>query len=146
MRHHGHQLHGLRGRRHDPHVPPGAGALSRRTEKVNDLIREVLADAVRLRVKDPRLSDALLTFTHVDVSPDFSHARVDVSVMGDDEEKREVLKALTHSASFLQREINREVKLRRVPALHFELDESIEEGDRMTQMLRDVARSEGRDL
>ena len=101
---------------------------------------------MRLRVKDPRLADALLTFTHVDVSPDFSHARVDVSVMGDAEEKAEVIAALTRSASFLQREVNREVKLRRVPALHFELDESIEEGDRMTQMLRAVARSEGRDL
>ena len=101
---------------------------------------------MRLHVKDPRLTDALLTFTHVDVSPDFSHARVDVSVMGDDEEKQAVITALEHSASFLQRQINREVKLRRVPALHFELDKSIEEGDRMTQMLRDVARSEGRDL
>lgn len=106
----------------------------------------MLADAVRLRVKDPRLADALFTFTHVDVSPDFAHARVDVSVMGDDAQKREVVEALTHSASFLQREVNRQVKLRRIPALHFELDESIEEGDRMTQMLRDVARSEGRDL
>lgn len=113
---------------------------------MNDLIREVLADAVRLRVKDPRLTEAFLTFTHVDVSPDFSHARVDVSVMGDDDQKREVIQALTGSASFLQREINREVKLRRVPALHFELDESMEEGDRMTQVLRNVARSEGRDL
>ena len=101
---------------------------------------------MRLRVKDPRLHDVLLTFTHVDVSPDFSHARVDVSVMGDEEQKRNVMAALAGSASFLQREVNREVKLRRVPAFHFELDESMEEGDRMTQMLRDVARSEGRDL
>jgi len=101
---------------------------------------------VRLRVKDPRLSGVLFTFTHVDVSPDFSHARVDVSVMGDTDVKQEVISALNHSASFLQREVNREVKLRRIPALHFELDESIEEGDRMTQMLREVARSEGRDI
>ena len=88
----------------------------------------------------------LLTFTQVDVSPDFSHARVDVSVMGDDDQKREVMAALSSSASFLQREVNRQVKLRRVPAFHFELDESMEEGDRMTQMLREVARSEGREL
>ena len=101
---------------------------------------------MRLRVKDPRLSGVLFTFTHVDVSPDLSHARVDVSVMGDTDVKQEVISALNHSASFLQREVNREVKLRRIPALHFELDVSIEEGDRMTQMLRHVARSEGRDI
>lgn len=101
---------------------------------------------VRLRVKDTRLTDALFTFTHVEVSPDFSHARVEVSVMGDDAEKDAVMAALAHSAHFLQREVNREVRLRRVPTLHFELDESIEEGDRMARLLRDVARSEGREL
>ena len=82
----------------------------------------------------------------MDVSPAFSHARVDVSVMGDADVKSDAIVALNHSASFLQREVNREVKLRRIPALHFELDESIEEGDRMTQRLRDVARSEGREI
>lgn len=97
-------------------------------------------------MKDPRISEALLTFTEVDVAPDLSHARVGVSVMGDEAEKQSVLQALQHSAPFLQREMNREVHLRRIPTLVFHLDESIEQGDRMTQMLRDVARSEGRDL
>lgn len=113
---------------------------------MNDLIREVLADAVRLRVKDPRLTEAFFSFTQVDVAPDFSRARVDVSVMGDAETKKAVIDALQHSAAFLQREVNREVHLRRVPALRFELDESIEYGDEMTQRLRDLAQSEGRDF
>lgn len=109
-------------------------------------MRSVLADVVRLRVKDPRLTGALFTFTEVDVAPDLSHARVGVSVMGDADVKREVIQGLTSSAPFLQREMNRQVHLRRVPALQFHLDESIEEGDRLTRMLRDVAQSEGRDL
>ena len=113
---------------------------------MNDLIREVLADAVHLRVKDPRLTTALFTFTQVDVAPDFSHARVDVSVMGDTETKKDVIDALQRSATFLQREVNREVHLRRVPALRFELDESIEQGDEMTQRLRNLAQSEGREF
>ncbi len=113
---------------------------------MSDLIRSVLSDLVRLKVKDPRVSDALLTFTEVDVAPDLSHARVGVSVMGDQAEKDAVIAGLERSASFLRREMNREVHLRRIPALVFYLDESIEQGDRMTQMLRDVARSEGRDL
>jgi len=113
---------------------------------VNDLIREVLADAVRLRVKDPRLTDAFFSFVQVDVAPDLSHARVDVSVMGDAETKKTVIEALQRSASFLQRELNREIHLRRIPSLRFELDESMEYGDEMTQRLRNLARSEGRDL
>ncbi len=80
------------------------------------------------------------------MAPDLSHARVGVSVMGEAEEKQSVLEALKRSAPFLQREMNREVHLRRIPSLVFYVDESMEQGDRMTQMLRDVARSEGRDL
>ena len=99
-----------------------------------------------MKVKDPRVSDVLLTFTEVDVAPDLSSARVGVSVMGDDATKHAAIEGLERSAPFLQREMNREVRMRRIPRLVFYLDESMEQGDRMTQMLRDVARSEGRDL
>lgn len=106
----------------------------------------MLADVVTRRLKDPRLEGALFSFTEVDVAPDLSQARVGVSVMGEAEQQREVLDILTRSAPFLQRELNREVRLRRIPHLVFHLDESIAEGDRMTRLLRDVARSEGREL
>lgn len=109
-------------------------------------MRSVLADLAMRRLKDPRLEEVLFSFTEVDVAPDLSSARVGVSVMGDDAQKRDVLEVLTRSATFLQRELNREVRLRRIPHLAFHLDESMEQGDRMTRLLRDVARSEGRDL
>lgn len=101
---------------------------------------------VRLRVKDRGLDGAFFSFTEVDVSPDLSHARVKVSVMGDDTQKTEVIAALTRSAPFLHRELNHELRMRRVPQLTFVLDESMEEADRMTRLLRDVAQSEGREL
>ncbi|MCK9487248.1 MAG: 30S ribosome-binding factor RbfA [Dehalococcoidia bacterium] len=113
---------------------------------MGDLVRSVLADLVRLKVKDPRVSDVLLTFTEVDVAPDLSHARVGVSVMGDEQTKRDALVGLERAAPFLQRAMNKEVRMRRIPRLVFHLDESMEQGDRMTQQLRDIARSEGRDL
>lgn len=110
----------------------------------------MLADAVR-GLKDPRLGETIYSFTEVDVAPDFSHARVNVSVMAvsgpeGDAQKRTIVEILNRSAGYLQRELNREVRLRRIPHLTFFLDKSIEEGDRMTQLLRDVAHSEGRDL
>ncbi len=101
---------------------------------------------MRLRVKDHGLADTLFSFMSVDVSPDLAHARVKVSVMGDDTQKAEVIAALTRSASFLHRELGKELRMRRVPHLVFELDESIEEADRMTRLLRDVAHAEGREL
>ena len=106
----------------------------------------MLAELVRRRVKDRDVVDAMFSFVSVEVSPDLSHARVHVSVLGDATDKERVLAGLTRAESFLHRELGRELHIRRVPRPHFILDESIEEADRMTKMLRDVARSEGREF
>ncbi|MDA0270088.1 MAG: 30S ribosome-binding factor RbfA [Chloroflexi bacterium] len=146
MRHHDLQLRRVRRGRSDHHPPHGAGALSRRTEKVGDVMQAAIADLVRLRVKDHGLTDALFTFTLVDVSPDLAHARVHVSVMGDAEQKEAVIAGLTRSTPFLHRELTRELRMRRVPHLTFLLDESMEQADLMTRRLREVAESEGREF
>ena len=106
----------------------------------------MLAELVQRRVKDPDLEGALFSFVFVEVSPDLSHARVHVSVLGDEADKERVMAGLTRAESYLHRELGHELHLRRVPRPHFVLDESIEEADRMTNLLRDVARSEGREL
>ena len=111
----------------------------------------VLADLVRRRAKDPQLSAAMFSFVSVEVSPDLSHANVRVSVLvppdqAADDAKAAVIAALTRSEPFLHREMGKELHMRRVPRLHFILDESIEEADRMTTLMRDVARSEGREF
>ncbi|MDA0302561.1 MAG: 30S ribosome-binding factor RbfA [Chloroflexi bacterium] len=146
MRHPGHQLRLLRRRRRDPDVPHGAGPLSRRTEKLGDQIQSVLAELVRRRVKDPDVAEAMFSFVFVDISPDLSHARVHVSVLGDSTDKERVLAGLGRAEAFLHRELGKELHIRRVPRPHFILDESIEEADRMTQLLRDVAHNEGREF
>lgn len=125
--------------------------MTRRTEKLGDLVQMVLADIVRLRAKDPELTGAIISFASVDVSPDLAHARVHVSVLTTDgegaaEAKARVLAALERSEPFLHREMGRELHLRRVPRLQFLLDESMEEASRMTSLMREVARSEGREF
>jgi ribosome-binding factor A len=64
-----------------------ATTMSRRTERVNDLIREELSELLLREVRDPRL-ERLISITHVDVSPDFFNARVFVSIMGTARSKR----------------------------------------------------------
>ncbi len=120
--------------------------MSRRTDKVGDLVQVVLSDLVRLRSKDPDLQDAIFSFAGVEVSPDLSHANVRVSVLGDDATKGAVFAALVRAEPFLHREMARELHMRRVPRMSFILDESIEEADRMTTLMRDVAHSEGREF
>jgi len=120
--------------------------MSRRTEKVNDLVQTVIADLLRLRVKNPVIVEAMISLTHVEVSPDLSRARVHFSVLGDEAEQAAVLEALERTEPFLHREMARELRMRRVPRLTFIADHSIEVGDRITQLMRDVAHGEGRDF
>ena len=124
--------------------------MSRRLEKVNDLVQSELAELLRRRVKHPVLADAFLSITRVEVTPDLSAARVHVSVMegadGADgaDDAAEVLDALERSAPFLHRELVKRIRIKRVPRLRFVLDESIAEADRMSVLMRDLARAEGR--
>jgi ribosome-binding factor A len=116
--------------------------MTRRIEKVNDLVQSELADLLRRRVKDPVLQDAFLSITHVAVAPDLTTARVHVSLMNPDEEGEAVLAALERTAPFLHRELVKRIRIKRVPRLRFLLDRSIAEADRLTTIIRDVAREE----
>ena len=119
--------------------------MSRRMEKVADLLQSEIAELLHRRVKHPVLEDAMVSITHVEVSADLTRARVHVSVMADEEETREVLEALERTTPFLHRELVRRIHIRRVPDLRFLLDDSIAEADRLTILMRAVARAEGRE-
>src|SRR5688572_753804 len=113
--------------------------MSRRTERVNDLIRDELSDLMLREVRDPRLG-GLISITRVDVSPDLYNARVDVSVMGEPTEQAEALRALNTAASFFHRELKQRLQIRRVPFLVFRLDTSIQEGAEVLAMIDEVTR------
>ena len=115
--------------------------MSRRTERINDLIREELSDLLLRQVRDPRLS-GLISITHVDVTPDLYNARVFVSVMSAPKEQAEALHALNAAASFFHRELKQRMQIRRVPFLVFKLDTSIEEGSEVLALIDEVARQE----
>ena len=117
--------------------------LSRRTEQVGDLIQCVLSDLIRRRVKHPALTNVMVSSTRVDVVPDFSRAKVYVSVLGDNSLRDSVLDGLKHSEGFLHRELAREVHLRRAPRLQFEHDRSMEEAEVLTTLMREVASNDG---
>jgi len=87
-------------------------------------------------VHDPRIGFA--TITTVRVSPDLRHARVFVSVLGSEAEKREALAALNRAASFVRRLIGARIRLRHTPDINFVLDNSVEYGAKMSQILDKV--------
>lgn len=106
-------------------VPRRASArVSRRTQRIGSMIRALIADAIQRELNDPRVP-TITSITQVDVSADLALARVRVSVMGADTERRLCIEALESAAGHLRWLLGRELTLRKIPELRFELDESV---------------------
>jgi ribosome-binding factor A len=106
-----------------------------RPQKVADAIQKELADLLRREVRDPRIG--MVTLTAVDVSPDFSHAKVLFTCL-DPTHAPEALRGLQRAAGFLRSQLARRLKLYATPELRFEYDESIERGDRLHRLIDSV--------
>jgi ribosome-binding factor A len=104
-----------------------------RTLRVADQIQRELADLVRLEVKDPRVR--MVTLTGVEVTPDYAHAKVFFTLLGTPAQQDAALRGLSHAAGFLRGQIGRRIKLHNIPELHFVFDESVERGDRLSQLI-----------
>jgi ribosome-binding factor A len=119
--------------------------MSRRTERVSDLLREEISNLVRTELHDPRMA-GLVTITNVDVSPDLRRADVGVSVFGSEEERASTMEALSHARPFIKRELSHRLKLRYTPDVHFVSDTSMERAQEVTDILRRTAAERGETL
>jgi ribosome-binding factor A len=107
-----------------------------RQDQLGEVIAHELSDLIRTRLKDPRVGFA--SITDVEVSNDIRHAKVFVSVMGEQEEQRATLAALEHATGFLRHELAQRLTVRHTPELLFRLDTSIERGTRVLDLLHRV--------
>ncbi len=115
---------------------------SRRPEQVAETLRQVIADALTREVRDPRVG--FVTLTGVLVTNDLSHARIMVTVPGEEADKTRALEGLQSAAGFLRSRAARTLTTRSVPELHFELDRGLEHAARINELLNDIRR-EGQD-
>jgi ribosome-binding factor A len=113
--------------------------VTERRARLDELLREEISSILR-RAHDPGIG--FVTVTGVDVAPDLRHATVWVSTIGQPEERRETLRALSRAMPFVRREL-RVLRLRRIPELHVKLDDTVERGSRVLEILRDL--EEGRE-
>jgi ribosome-binding factor A len=113
---------------------------SRRPEQVAGTIRQVIADALTREVRDPRVG--FVTVTNVVVTNDLSHARILVSVPGEEVEKTRALQGLQSAAGFLRSRAARALTTRTVPELHFEIDKGVEHAARIEELLDSIRREE----
>ena len=112
--------------------------MSRRTERLNSLIRRDLSDLIRNEVKDPRVAGEV-SVTRVDTSADVQHAKVFVSVYGTLREKEDAIAGLEDASGFIRRQLRGRLETRNVPMLRFILDDTLDEGNEMLRLLDSLA-------
>ena len=108
-----------------------------RMRRVDEAVKEVLSDAIAHQLKDPRVG--FVTVTAVETSPDLRHARVFVSVLGDEGVRRRSLDGLQSAHGFLQQRVSGELRLKNTPTLQFEHDDTAARAQRLEQLLKDEA-------
>lgn len=110
---------------------------SGRPQKLGDLIQRELSELLQRELRDPRVG--MITITGVDVSPDFSHARVFYTTL-DASHVQDVERGLKRAAGFLRSQLARRIRLYTSPELRFEYDESVERGDRLSRLINSVTK------
>ena len=114
--------------------------MTQRTQRIDELLRQEIGEIFRRDVDDPRIGFA--TITDVETTPDLRHARVSVSVIGQPEERKATLAAMGRAMPFVRHELGKRLRLKRIPAFHLELDDTVERGTRVLQLLHEL--EEGR--
>ena len=117
----------MRGDRHE-----GTG---HRVDRITEQIREEVGQIVGYEMRDERIGFA--TVTDARVTPDLATARIFVSILGDDEEKARGVEALNKAAGFVKRQLAPRLRTKRVPNLVFVLDDVLERGNRIEQLLKE---------
>ena len=115
-----------------------------RTQRIGDQIQRELATLIPREIKDPRLG--FITVTGVDVSRDISHAKVFITVMGDNSPEviKENLDVLKDTAGYLRMLLGKAMKLRSVPSLHFHYDQSITRGAYLSALIEQAVSEDQR--
>lgn len=108
-----------------------------RLSRINDEIMREAAQIVRAELKDPRIG-SLTSVTRAEATNDLQQCKIYVSVLGDEGQKKEVMEGLKNAAGFVRKLLAERINLRNTPEVKFVLDESLEHGMRMDELIRKV--------
>ena len=111
--------------------------MTQRTERIDELLRQEIGQALEREVTDPRIG--FVTVTDVETSPDLSRARVWVSIIGTPEERKESLAALRKAMPFVRHSVGSKIRMRRIPEFEVRLDDTSERGTRVMHILDELA-------
>ena len=114
--------------------------MSTRQEKVQELLKTEISDIIRREIKDPRVG--FVTITDAEVTKDMRHAKVFISVLGDESQKAETLAVLQRAAGYIRSEFSRRAAMKTVPDIVFKMDVAVEHGHRIFELLQQVKSDE----
>ena len=112
--------------------------MTRRIQRLNNLFRHEVSELLQRQVKDPRLG-SFIAVTEVSISSDLRNAKIFVSHLGSEEQKQETMSALTSASGFFRSELSKRLRLRRIPELSFQWDDSIERGAHLLELIDQVS-------
>jgi ribosome-binding factor A len=115
----------------------------KRSEKVGEAIHEIVSGLLVKGLKDPRIG--FVTITAVKVTDDLRAAKIFFSVIGSEEERRATEKGLNSAARYIRNEVGKNLSMRHIPEIIFRYDETIESGDRIERLLKQIHEEEGDD-
>lgn len=113
-----------------------------RKERLEELIKRIVADSILKEIRDPRIG--FVTVTGVELNKDKSIANVHVSVLGDGKVSRNTMSGLLSAAGFIQRRVGDGIKMRSTPQIRFHLDKSLEYGSDMINLLNNLEEERSR--
>lgn len=108
-----------------------------RTIKVGEEMKKEISNIIQNELKDPRIK-GIISVTKVDVTKDMRYAKVYISIYNQDDSKQEVLEGIKSSAGFIRKEVGKRIKVHYTPELIFELDNSIEYGMKINDILNNL--------
>ena len=111
--------------------------MSQRTERVDELLRQEIGSIVAREIADPRVGFA--TITKVETDRELRHAKVWVSVIGQPGERAETISALTHAMPFIRHQLGERLRIKRIPMLHVQVDDTAERGTRILQLIDELS-------
>lgn len=111
--------------------------MTRRTDRLNSLLKEVISEVIRSKVRHPGV-DEMCTVSRVSITPDLHYAKVYISVIGDDKKKKETVDALNAAHGFIAVNASKEVTMRYFPELTFILDDSVDKHARIEDLIKSI--------
>ena len=112
--------------------------MSNRLERVNSEIQKIVGKVLSEELEDPMVREEIVSVIGVRTSSDLSHAKVFVSILADDQKQKAIFACIKKAEGFVQKRVAEELRLRRVPEIHLQYDESMEQGERVLKILESI--------